>query len=486
MLVIKELFIKFDMGGKNVYNDHKECIRQKHCNEMKGGMYPVDFTYQLYRIMIGIKNKRRNREPNIHEYIDKDLIDPGKGKTIDKLIEYEDKVAHLIATCSFVETCIEKCIFTIQVFDGRAPELKRKKLLERKKNREKANEELSKIQDKTSRDYVRQHKRCVELRDFHYKEISELIKAMGLIEVQSPGEADSQCAAIASCLTNVDGVIAEDSDILIFGAPKIIKNFNRKSPIINEVKLLDILDSLKHKANLILANQLEFKEIKEFREEYFIDMRILLGTDYNDALTDKFNRPIDFNKMFELFVLNNFDVPNLLRYIERNLIGINIPINFEEKWKKVKSYYLEAKVIDPLSLEISLKYPNFEKMKDILHKRNKFSIKFVEKLYQKLVHMYNLYYKIPSETDSYNSFKSYQVKFHNNKLKIIQDKKIQDKKVQDKKIQDKKVQYKKIPDKKIQDKKISNKNCIIHNNNCIKNKKIIITDKSNKYEILAY
>lgn len=503
------------MGGSNFYSDHKDCIRRRYCNELKGGKYSVDFIYQLYKKMIGIKNKKRTNERKIHEYIDINLVDPDNTKPLEKLIEYEDKVAHLIATCSFTGACAEKNIFPILVFDGKPPLLKRKKLEERKKNRDRANEECSKILDKTSNDYIRQHKRCVELRDIHFKETFELIRAMGLVAVQSPGEADPQCAAIATCLSDVDAVIGEDSDIILFGG-NIIKNFDRKNSTVNTIKLQDILESLKNKANKILKSK-QKSEINEFKDEYFIDLRIISGTDYNDPISG-----INRNDLFELFVLKNFNVPKLIKNIKninisRNAViipdnyennfnkikqqfqdkftpidlmslknktniilknnqrpeinefddeyyintqillneaekingisqnelfelfvlkkfnisklinklkkinvlksAIIIPDNFEEKWRQVKKYYTEAEVIDPMTIDTSIKLPNLEKMIDILHKKNKFNIKFVKKLHSQLMHNYNLYYNIPFDTNWYNSFRSYQIKFHNTKIK---------------------------------------------------------------------
>lgn len=390
------------MGGKNVYKDHKNCIKQRSCYKMKAKWYSVDFTYQLHRIMIGIKNKKRNKANKVHSYIDINLIDPDKKKSLEELIEYEDKVAHLIATCSFIETCIKRLTYFILVIDGKAPHLKRKKIEERRKNRERAKEECSKIKDKTSKNYIRQHKKSVEIKDVHYKEIAELINAMGLIQIRSPGEADSQCAAIATSIKKVDGVITEDSDVLIFGGPKVIKNFNRKNSYVDVITLDDILNSLKNKANKILKSK-----IKEFKDEYFIDFRILLGTDYNDPI-----QGIDSDKLFELFVLNDFNVPKLIKYLKTNE-QITIPEDFEEIWKQVKKYYLEAEVIDPMTLDLDIKPPNKDKMIEILHQRNGFNKSFVEKLYYGLLHMYKEYHKIPSDANRYQhyGFQNYQRKF---------------------------------------------------------------------------
>jgi 5'-3' exonuclease len=408
------------MGGKKVYAMYQDCIRRRHCSDYREAMAVIDIIYQLFRIMIGIKNKKRSKDKKIHDYIDINLVNPGNTKSLPELIAYEDSVAHLIAICSFVELLIEKLIYGIFVFDGKAPKLKKKKLEERKHNRKRATEELSKIEDATSVDYIKQHKRCVELRDIHYKETMELLKAMGLITVQSPGEADSQCAAIASSLPNVNGIIAEDSDILIFGGPKIIKNFNRKNSMVNEIKLADILETLKNRANKIRKNN-SLPELTEFSHEHFVDLCILQGTDYNEPIRD-----IDPNELYEIFVLNNFEVLKLLKYLvdqdRAELIPIHFTekgekVSFDKKWLEVRDYYLETEVINPEEIDLTINYPNFVKMVEILHKKNNFNIKVVRKLYDGLVNMYNRYYNLETESNPYRSFSSYQAKFHTAKLK---------------------------------------------------------------------
>ncbi|AYV83562.1 MAG: FLAP-like endonuclease XPG [Hyperionvirus sp.] len=433
------------MGGKNVCTLYKSCIKRKHCNEMKGSLYVVDLLYQLHRIARGIKNRDRNDAKKIHDYIDLSLVDPEKKKPLDELIDIEDKVAHLIAISSFVESTIEKCIFPICVLDGKAPELKRRKLEERKRNRIRAQEEKSKIADKTSPEYVKQSKKCVEIRDSHYRDTNELLSAMGLITVHSPGEADSQCAAIALGLPDIAGVITDDSDVLIFGGPRIVKNFNRKSSTIDEIKLSDILEFLKNKANQILAENGR-PLITKFKRRDFVTYQILQGTDYNEPINldnvildnkakeSKILRFIknskaskyfagafrsthgskkdgpDPHKLFELLVLNDFSMSKL--FDQLSLRGTD----FESECQEAHTYYLNADVIDPETIDRTVTLPNLEKMIDILHKRNHFNIKFVNKLFNGLLHMYNLFYKIPFGSDWYNSFRSYQIRFQQNKL----------------------------------------------------------------------
>lgn len=401
------------MGGKNFWSDYHDCVKQIKVSDMRLQSYLVDFLYQLYRIMIGIKNKSRKNGTEIHEYIDSKLVNPDSSKSINELILFEDSVAHLIATCSFVKTCTEKEIFPIPVFDGHAPDIKKKKLEERRRNKNKANEECSKITDKRSAEYIKQHKKTVDLHNSHFDEIMKLMDAMGLPYVQAPGEADSQCAAMAISLKNIAGIIAEDSDILIFGGTKLIKNFKGRFDQLEAFELKDIFESLLKKTNKILTDN-DRKPIEEFTIEYFVDYRIIQGTDYNDAITG-----LDSNKLFELFVLNDFNVVKLLEDLKNT--NCIIPIDFEKRWIDARNYYLEAQVRDPECLQLEMKKPNLDKLIEILHKKNKFKISFVKEMYENLLRIYSLYCNITNSSNFSKSFQSYQTRrFHNRRCKTYE------------------------------------------------------------------
>jgi len=60
--------------------------------------------------------------------------------------------------------------------------------------------------------------------DQMYSEAQELLALFGIPFVVSPMEAESQCAFLdAACLT--DGTLTDDSDIWLFGALRVYKNF---------------------------------------------------------------------------------------------------------------------------------------------------------------------------------------------------------------------------------------------------------------------
>lgn len=56
-----------------------------------------------------------------------------------------------------------------------------------------------------------------------YEEIQQLLTAFGIPWVSSPGDAEAQCAVL-STKGLVDGVISDDSDTLIYGAPVVFRH----------------------------------------------------------------------------------------------------------------------------------------------------------------------------------------------------------------------------------------------------------------------
>lgn len=447
------------MGGQNVFKRYQECGTPRHTCELKGTKQAVDMANQLYRHMIGNRKRRRGTLKEVHEYIDitkmlhvigtckhelpcesmpveSDITsdqdpclkygdDGSDGNSDDEdsnndgtvknaYVDFEDSVSHIIAVCLIVSLIIEKNIFPIAIFDGKAPALKKAKLLERKQNREKAEEERDRLDDKNSDEYIKQNKRCVSLQGRHYNESIELMKAFGLPTVVSYGEADPQCAAFACDPTVCHGVIGNDSDLLLFGACRVIKDFSRKNPMYAEFKLADILTSTKKKINKIREGA-ELPPIDKFTTDNLIDFTILCGTDYNKAITGFDNAD---SCMLELFAKFDLDVEKVVAYLkteaERNS-HINIPSNFIELWQQVREYYINANVIDPQSVDTDIHRPNRDAMKKLLVDKYCFKEEIVDNLYSGLVSLYDMYYKITNGSESYKSFRSYQVAFHGKK-----------------------------------------------------------------------
>lgn len=404
------------MGGKNFFNTHGRCMKMRHCGEIKGQTFVIDTSFQMYKYMIGIQ-KRKNNEHTVHNYIDtKSLTEMGLPINND----FESTITHIIAICSFVELLLDRQIFPYFVFDGKAPELKRRKLDERRKRREKAKLECDKIEDKTSDEYIKQMKQCVEIYDYQYKDVLELLNAFGLPWIQSPGEADSQCAALAcyNSTKDIAGIITDDSDPLIFGGKKIVRGFSRKTNQINELNLTDILAETKDKINKIRISY--NLEPVEFTDENLVDLSILYGTDYNDPVTENTN--IDITELFALNDLSVEAVCNKIIFQKDN--RFNNPQNFEQlknksnkflaEWQMVRDYYINAKVIDPSTINTEIKKPNICKMTQLLCNKYHFKKSVTDRLFNALNDMYNMRIStmITNDSTSFSKFRSYQVKYH--------------------------------------------------------------------------
>ncbi|GAO51334.1 hypothetical protein G7K_5436-t1 [Saitoella complicata NRRL Y-17804] len=97
------------------------------------------------------------------------------------------------------------------------------------------------------------------------KECQELLRHFGLPYVTAPMEAEAQCAALVE-MGLVDGVVTDDSDVLLFGGTRIYKN------MFNQAKYVEcyLMDDLKREYNL--------------DREKLIKVAHLLGSDYTEGL----------------------------------------------------------------------------------------------------------------------------------------------------------------------------------------------------------
>ncbi|XP_041369029.1 flap endonuclease GEN homolog 1-like isoform X2 [Gigantopelta aegis] len=104
-----------------------------------------------------------------------------------------------------------------------------------------------------------------------YREVankcSELFRALGLPYIESPGEAEKLCACLNSNQL-VDACLCDDSDIFLYGAQTVYRNFNFKQndTTVTRYKMADIKQKLK----------LDRRSLVVFA--------LLSGSDYGDGL----------------------------------------------------------------------------------------------------------------------------------------------------------------------------------------------------------
>lgn len=109
----------------------------------------------------------------------------------------------------------------------------------------------------------------------------------------------------------------------------------------------DVLLFLKARANTILSKNNK-TTIDEFTRENFIDMCILFGTDYLPRIAS-----ICVNEVFKHYVLSDFDIVKFVDTLENK----HIPLNYLEAVNDVREYYMNASVIDPNTIDMTIYKP---------------------------------------------------------------------------------------------------------------------------------
>jgi len=284
------------------------------------------------------------------------------------------ETSHIYAFFFKMLSLLNYAIMPVCVFDGKAPELKRKTLEKRRNIKVMAQQRLDQMDEEgvyDEEEEVKLKKKTVYIDSTKIRDVQYLLTIMGLPYVRSVGEADSQCAAMYKAGV-VNGVVTEDWDTVIFGAT-IWKDFSNKKKVI-EVNLKALLDEL------------------ELTQEQLVDIAIILGTDYcpgikgigpQTVIDDYKKAGCDMVKLIELLNDKNKAYGNA-KY--------EIPDDFVEKWRDVKEYYLRAKVIDPKSIETAWNEPNYIALREFLLE-NEFNEELVDVKIGQLRMLFNAYNK---------------------------------------------------------------------------------------------
>ncbi|AYV79990.1 MAG: FLAP-like endonuclease XPG [Gaeavirus sp.] len=181
-------------------------------------------------------------------------------------------------------------------------------------------EELKKMHN-IQEEYAKIYKKSIVLKDYFIADWIEILEFLGIPVLKAKGEADPLCAHILKYNPDVYGVISDDSDMLIFGAPRLMrKSINQQFTIIELDNLIDSINSL-----LLTDMYYVIENITGalFTQDNLIDFAILLGTDY--AI-------FDLQRTFA-------DPYDLLKYYMINGICKLITPDDMEKYMTIKNYY---------------------------------------------------------------------------------------------------------------------------------------------------
>ncbi len=183
--------------------------------------------------------------------------------------------SHLIGLFSRTTSLMEQGLKLVFVFDGKAPDIKKKTWEKRTAIKQEAAKLFQKAEeDQNMGDMRKFASRTVILDKDMIRDAKNVITALGLPIVQAPSEGEAQTAYMVkngTCYASV----SQDYDNLIFGCPTLVRNlsidgkrkragkfaYQKVSP--EMIKLEDVLKKL------------------ELNLEQIIVLAILVGTDYN-------------------------------------------------------------------------------------------------------------------------------------------------------------------------------------------------------------
>ncbi len=295
---------------------------------------------------------------------------------IRKILENEEyNNDYKIASFVLLDTFIEKRMYPIMVFDNKNPDIKSETVKIRIKDNTKTN--------KSKRVSRKQ-----------FDEIAEIYKAFGVPVLYSDTEADTLCAALTYMYAykenrnnkiGIYGSISDDSDIIIYGAKRLIRGLTKRGIQCEEYVYEDILNDTKKKINSIRYNHFK-RPINDFTNENLIDLSIMLGTDYGNR------KPIcdeDYKYIFEIYAKCDMNVICCANYLYINkTIDKERKISFLNNWMHIKKTYLYSEIdVDKLKREdLTFRHPNRNKIMCIETNIN------IEPLYYRMCNLYKELY----------------------------------------------------------------------------------------------
>lgn len=284
--------------------------------------------------------------------------------------------------------CLEKSILMLKyginpywVFDGSPPKIKMDTINQRKRNKEEAK---LKLDDPMIIDKRKYEKIALTITKYDIKEVKYLLQILGLSYRESTTEADVDCGILCNSKI-VNGVISEDSDMLLFGCGKLLRNFFGDN--VMEIDTNIMLEEL------------------GLTQEQLIDLSAILGNDYCQGISN-----IDVLDIYVKFKEFNCDMYSFLEYIKTNkkYKNCNIPNNFIESWLECKKYYLSCVGQIENQRKIYWNQPNYNLLYEYLVNIKGFDQKYVNIKINELCIMHNYYIKFYCNLGPFNVIKRLQ------------------------------------------------------------------------------
>ena len=304
---------------------------------------------------------------------------------------------HIYAMFKFVINMLKNMYAPLFVFDGKFPKEKIDAILARKRDKH-LNSLKCNLIDSNSQEFMPAFKKSFQLSKLQIMECKKILDLFEISYINAPEEADKQCAEIAKFHDDIIcGVISDDFDIVMHGAPLLLKNFSFRNDTIITVNNKETLEYLLKKANEIRESEhMELFEI--FTQDNFLDFGIIIGTDYNINQQLQILASMDHILLFKYFVINDMDLKKMINYFVANNI-IEPDETYMEILANIKTIYLNAKYTNPADICVKLNMINTQELINFLCVEHDIDEAYVRKElgkvyknYSKLKKVYENYY----------------------------------------------------------------------------------------------
>ena len=319
-------------------------------------------------------------------------------------------ISHIHGLINSLTYYLKNGIIPIFVFDGKTPDIKRNKIEERKKNLKENLIKLKNLQEQKDslsiyinsfsneqdlndiekendmvfgtppvdtinieeellrmhsiqEEYKKIYKKSIVMKDYYIKDWIQILELLGLPVIKASGEADPLCAYMLKKNPDIYGIISDDSDMLVFGSPILMrKSINQQFTIIE-------LKSLLNKIEYFVS--VEFGKYIEFGLDNLVDFSILLGTDYGTFLLN--NPTYDSNEILKYFIKNDKDYRKIISEDQYENFEIIKKYYTEENFGKEYDKFLEKpKWEKPNLLELKKRLLELDVDEDYIDKNNTF------------------------------------------------------------------------------------------------------------------
>lgn len=175
------------------------------------------------------------------------------------------ELTNLIGVPRGIRKFFQNNIQPVFVFDGKPHKLKSEEVERRKKKRRKAADKVEESSDSVEKS--KYESRSQQLSNDVISTTKKLLDLLDVPYMTAPQSAESQAAYMTHNSSNIDRMISDDYDSLIFGSKETIRKFTKSSESVEIMSFERTLEQL------------------EINHEQLIMATILCGTDYNDGVS---------------------------------------------------------------------------------------------------------------------------------------------------------------------------------------------------------